>query len=159
LRWNGLTVNAGVRYDDNRLFRAESLVQPRIGVAYYLEATKTVLRASYDRMLVTPEYENILLSSSAQAAAIVPPQVQGSGQLGFGEIFNPSERHDAFTFGVQQGIGSALRLDLSYWKRKVENAADQDQFFNTGIVFPLNFKAGDLSGWNARLDGGPWKGL
>ncbi|HEY8020448.1 MAG TPA: TonB-dependent receptor [Thermoanaerobaculia bacterium] len=159
LRWGGLTVNAGVRYDDNRLFTTESLVQPRIGVAYYLAATKTVFRASYDRMFITPEYENILLSSSAQAAAIVPPQVQGSGQLGFGQIFNPSERHDSYNVGVQQGIGPALRLDLSYWKRKVENAADQDQFFNTGIVFPLNFKAGDLSGWNARLDAGPWKGL
>ncbi len=159
LRWRNLTVNAGVRYDDNRLFRSESLAQPRVGVAYYLPASKTVLRASYDRMLITPEYENILLSSSAQAAAIVPPAVQQAGQLGFGQIFNVSERHNAYALGVQQGIGRALRLDLSFWKRQVRNAADQDQFFNTGIVFPLNFKGADLHGWNARLDGGPWSGL
>jgi hypothetical protein len=30
---------------------------------------------------------------------------------------------------------------------------------NTGIVFPLNFKGGDLNGWNARLDAGPFDGL
>ena len=46
-------------------------------------------------------------------------------------------------------------IDASYWKRNVKNAADQDQFFNTGIVFPLNFKGGDLNGWNLRFDGGP----
>jgi hypothetical protein len=130
-----------------------------VGLAYYIPATKTVLRASYDRMFITPEYENILLSSSAAAASLVPPDLQGNSQLGSGQLFNVSERHNSYNFGVQQGFGSALRLDLSYWKRKVVNAADQDQFFNTGIVFPLNFKGADLNGWNARLDGGPWNGL
>jgi carboxypeptidase family protein len=159
LRVSNLTVNAGVRYDHNNLFETESLLQPRVGLAYYIPATRTVLRASYDRMLITPEYENILLSSSAAAAALVPPELQDNSQLGRGQLFNVSERHKAYNAGIQQGIGSALRLDLSYWKRTVVNAADQDQFFNTGIVFPLNFKGADLSGWNARLDGGPWKGL
>jgi len=154
-----LTVNAGLRYDENRLFRSESLIEPRLGIAYYIPRTNTVLRASYDRMLITPEYENILLSSSAAAASLSPPEVQQSSQLGFGELENVSERHNAYSAGLQQGIGKALRFDLSYWKRQVVNAADQDQFFNTGIVFPLNFKGGDLNGWNARLDGGPWKGV
>jgi len=158
-KWKDLTVNAGLRYDENSLFKTEDLLQPRIGLAWYIPRTKTVLRASYDRMFITPEYENILLSSSAAAASLAPPDVQQSRQLGFGELFNVSERHTAWNFGVQQGIGSGLRLDLSYWKRKVVNAADQDQLFNTGIVFPLNFKGGDLSGWNARLDAGPYDGL
>src|SRR4051794_4328058 len=158
-RLRNLTVNAGLRYDHNNLFETESLLQPRIGLAYYIPSTKTVLRASYDRMLITPEYENILLSSSAEAAALVPPELQGNSQLGGGQLFNVSERHKAYNAGIQQGIGSALRLDLSWWKRTVVNAADQDQLFNTGIVFPLNFKGADLNGWNARLDGGPWKGL
>ena len=154
-----LTINAGLRYDHNQLFETESLLQPRLGLAYYLPATRTVLRASYDRMFITPEYENILLSSSAAAAALVPPELQGNSQLGSGQLFNVSERHNAYNVGLQQGFGHALRLDLSYWKRTVVNAADQDQFFNTGIVFPLNFKGADLNGWNARLDGGPWNGV
>ncbi|HTQ78492.1 MAG TPA: TonB-dependent receptor, partial [Thermoanaerobaculia bacterium] len=130
-RLGNLTVNAGLRYDHNHLFITESQLQPRVGLAYFLPSTHTVLRASYDRMLITPEYENILLSSSAAAAALVPPDVQQSRQLGFGELYNVSERHDAYTVGLQQGIGSGLRLDLSFWRRRVTNAADQDQFFNT----------------------------
>ncbi len=155
IRWNDLTVNAGVRFDHNKLFESESQVQPRIGVAYFLKPTNTVFRASYNRMFITPEYENILLSSSPEANAITPPAIQDSQQLGGGRLFNVSERHDVYNVGIQQGIGSKLRLDVSYWYRKVKNAADQDQFFNTGIVFPLNFESGTLQGWNGRLDLAP----
>jgi len=78
LRLSNLTVNAGLRYDHNNLFETESLVQPRLGLAYYLPATKTVFRASYDRMFITPEYENILLSSSAAAGCGWPTRAPSS---------------------------------------------------------------------------------
>ncbi|HYL05435.1 MAG TPA: TonB-dependent receptor [Thermoanaerobaculia bacterium] len=159
VKWHNLTVNAGLRYDSNHLFLSESQLQPRIGAAYYIPQTATVVRASYDKMFITPEYENILLSSSAQASSLSPPDVQQSAIDGFGHLFNRSEHHNAINAGIQQGIGSKLRVDVSYWKRQVQYTADQDQFFNTGIVFPLNFKGGDLSGWNVRLDGGPYAGL
>lgn len=159
VHWHNLTLNAGLRYDSNHLFLTESQLQPRIGAAYYIPQTNTVVRAAYDKMFITPEYENILLSSSAQASSLVPPDVQASALAGFGHLFNRSEHHNAINTGIQQGIGSKLRVDVSYWKRQVQFTADQDQFFNTGIVFPLNFKGGDLSGWNVRFDGGPWNGL
>lgn len=155
VRWGDLTANVGVRFDHNKLFEGENQLQPRIGAAYVINATQTVLRASYNRMFITPEYENILLSSSAQAASITPPAIQASQQLGGGELYNLSERHDVYNAGIQQGIGRKLRLDLSLWYRDVRNAADQDQFFNTGIVFPLNFATGKLQGWNLRLDLAP----
>lgn len=155
IRLDGLTVSAGLRYDHNHLFETETQLAPRIGAAYVSRPTNTVLRASYNRMFITPQYENILLSSSAQAASLTPPEIQDSNQLGFGHLYNVSERHDAYNVGFQQGIGSKIRLDVSWWWRKVTNAADQDQFFNTGIVFPLNFKGGDLHGWNVRLDMAP----
>ena len=148
-------MNVGLRYDHNHLFLSEDQFQPRIGVAYLLKATNTVFRASYNRMFITPEYENILLSSSPEARSITPPELQDSQQLGGGDLVNVSERHDVWNFGIQQGIGSKLRLDASLWYRKVKNAADQDQFFNTGIVFPLNFESGSLQGWNVRLDLAP----
>lgn len=158
-RLDPLTVAAGLRYDRNRLFRMESQLSPRLGLAYSIAATSTVLRASYNRMFLTPEYENILTSSSAAARSLVPPEIQNAQELGFGQLRNASEKHDAFNAGLQQGIGSTLRLDLSWWYRSVENAADQGQFFNTGIVFPLNFKGAQLRGWNARLDLAPTGGL
>ena len=152
IKFNNFTANLGLRYDSNNLPLKDTAFEPRIGLAYYIPASKTVLRASYNRVLYTPEFENILLSSSAAAAAIVPPIVQQSQQLGGGELPVRSEKQNAWDFGFQQAIGSKLRLDADYWKRKSKFAGDQDQFEGTGIVFPLAFSSGDLSGWNVRLD-------
>ena len=63
-----------------------------------------------------------------------------------------AERQNAYTVGIQQGLGSKLRFDVDYWKRKGTFAGDQDQFLNTGIVFPLAFAGSRFNGWDARLD-------
>jgi hypothetical protein len=60
LHYGGFTANLGLRYDHNDLPTSEDQFQPRIGVAYYVVGTRTVLRASYNRIFLTPEYENIL---------------------------------------------------------------------------------------------------
>ena len=92
-----------------------------------------------------------------QAAALVPPDVQAVEPARRRRSSSTvSERHNAYNVGVQQGIGSqAAARRLASGSGRSTNAADQDQFFNTGIVFPLNFKGADLHGWNARLDLAP----
>ncbi|HYM61930.1 MAG TPA: TonB-dependent receptor [Thermoanaerobaculia bacterium] len=152
IKWNNVTANLGVRYDHNSLPTSESAFEPRLGLACYIPASKTVFRVSYNRVLYTPEFENILFSSSAAADKLVPPDVQASKQLGGGELFVHSERQNAFDIGVQQAVGSKIRLDADYWRRNSRFAGDQDQFQNTGIVFPLAFSKGNLSGWNIRAD-------
>jgi hypothetical protein len=152
IKFGDLTANLGVRYDRNSLPLSESAVEPRLGVAYFVPASKTVFRASYNRVLYTPEYENILFGSSAAAATLAPPAVQQSQELGGGDLLVHSERQNAFTVGVQQAVGGRLRLDADYWRRSSRFAGDQSQFVNTGIVFPLAFKAGHLDGWDVRVD-------
>jgi hypothetical protein len=152
VKWNNLTANLGARYERNSLPANESSFEPRLGLAYYIPSSKTVFRVSYNRVLYTPEFENILFSTSAAAEKLVPPEVQASQQLGGGELFVHSERQNAIDIGFQQGISSRLRLDADYWRRKSQFAGDQDQFQNTGIVFPLAFTRGNLNGWNVRLD-------
>ena len=114
-----LTVNAGLRYDHNNLFETESLLQPRVGLAYYIPATKTVLRASYDRMFITPEYENILLSSSAAAASLVPPDLQGYSQLGRGSSSTSPSGTTPTTSACSRGsaprCGSTCRTGSGKW--------------------------------------------
>ncbi|MEA2338282.1 MAG: hypothetical protein QOE82_2289 [Thermoanaerobaculia bacterium] len=152
VRFGDLTANLGVRYDKNSIPLRESEVQPRLGVAYFIPSSKTVLRASYNKVLYTPEFENILFGSSAAAAALAPPDVQESQALGGGDLLVHSERQTAITIGIQQALGGRLRLDVDYWRRRSRFAGDQSQFQNTGIVFPLAFKAGHLDGWDMRLD-------
>jgi hypothetical protein len=152
LHYGGFTANLGLRYDHNNLPTTEDQIEPRVGLVYYIQPTRTVLRATYNRVFVTPEYENILFGSSAEAASLVPPAVRESRELGGGVLLNRSERQNAFTVGVQQAVGKQLRLDVDFWWRRATFPADQDQFENTGIVFPITFSSGRHNGWDVRLD-------
>jgi hypothetical protein len=152
VRYGGLTLNLGLRYDHNNLPTSEDQLQPRIGLAYYVKATGTVFRASYNRLFLTPEYENILFGSSELAASVVPPEVRQSRELGGGVLLNRSERQNAFLAGLQQALGPKLRLDVDVWWRRATYPGDQDQFLNTGIVFPITFSQGRHNGWDLRLD-------
>ena len=62
-------------------------------------------------MFITPEYENILLLlvGRRRAGAARHPGIQPARLR---PAFYRSERHDAYNVGMQQGIGSALRLDV-----------------------------------------------
>jgi len=159
IRLGNFTANLGVRYDHNNLPVNDSQIEPRVGAVYYIPQTRTAFRLSYNRVLYTPEYENILFSSSPEVAALAPPPIQESRALGGGDLLVHSERQDAFTVGVQQAIGSKIRLDVDFWDRQSTYAGDQDQFFNTGIVFPVAFSSGDLHGWDLRLDLAPTDGF
>jgi len=159
IRLGNFTANVGVRYDHNNLPVHDSQVEPRIGAIYFFPETRTALRMSYNRVVYTPEYENILASSSPEVAALAPPAIQQSRALGGGDLLVHSERQNAYTVGAQQAIGSKIRLDVDFWKRQSTYAGDQDQFFNTGIVFPVAFSKGDLHGWDLRLDLAPTDGL
>ena len=159
IRLNNLTASIGLRYENNSLPVTNVQWSPRIGLAYFIPATGSVLRATYSRILFTPEFENILLSSSTAAASIVPPDVQDSRPLGGGVLPVQSEKQNAYTVGIQQALGPRLRLDFDYWWRRTKNAGDQDQFLDTGIVFPISFASGQYQGWDIRLDLAPTWGF
>jgi hypothetical protein len=152
IKFGNLTADLGVRYDRNSLPLRETATQPRLGVAYFIPSSKTVLRASYDKVLYTPEFENILFSSSSAAAALAPPAVKASQALGGGNLLVHSERQNVINVGVQQAVGSQLRFDVDYWRRRSRFPGDQGQFQNTGIVFPLAFTKGNFNGWDVRMD-------
>ncbi len=159
IRLGNFTANVGVRYDHNDLPVDDSQLEPRVGAVYFFPKTRTAFRVSYNRVLYTPEYEDILFGSSAEVAALAPPAIQRSRALGGGDLLVHSERQNAFTVGVQQAIGGHARLDVDFWQRRSTYAGDQDQLFNTGIVFPVAFAHGDLHGWDVRLDLGGAGGL
>jgi len=60
IRLSNLTAQVGLRYDHATFPLSESQVEPRVGLAYYLPSTKTVFRASYNRIFITPEYNRAI---------------------------------------------------------------------------------------------------
>ncbi|MEP6742428.1 MAG: TonB-dependent receptor [bacterium] len=144
-----LTLDLGVRYDNYKLLVSEQAVSPRLAIAYYIPKTQTTLRASYNRFFQPPPAENLLLASSAQAAAISPLAVL-QGVTTINPIL-PDKEH-AFEFGVQQMLSHYVRTNLTVYQKRIQNFSDKDQFFETGVIFPIAISAGRVTGEELRLE-------
>ena len=147
--FKNFTLDAGVRYDNYRLLIHEQALSPRIGIAYFIPKTNTTLHASYNRFFQPPPAENLLLASSAEAAAISPIAVL----QGFTTVLPilPDKEH-AFEFGAQQLLSKYFRLNLTVYQKRIENFSDKDQFFETGIIFPITIASGRVTGEELRLE-------
>ena len=146
LHLGALFLALGLRHDTYTVAEVtDSQLQPRLGLSYRIDATGTVLRASYDRLLVLREHENLALSMSQQAWDLGP--YAGTPR----QPLRP-EHQDSFSYGVEQQLGKAGRLMVEYWEKRSRNAGDNAQFLNTGILFPVGADRGIFRGMNLRLD-------
>jgi hypothetical protein len=149
LRGRGIAVALGVRHDTYAFLVNGQQLQPRIGVAYELPAGQGVLRASYNRNYQTPPNENLLLSSSPAAAALAPEEVKAA----LGRTYQPirPERQNVYEAGFQRalrGIGSA---DVSVYRKDSKDQQDNNNFFDTGIIFPTTLAAIRVEGAEMRI--------
>lgn len=127
-----LTVNAGLRYDHSSLLASDQQLSPRIGAVYFMPKTGTAVRASFNRLYMPPQVENLLLADSEQARQLSP---FANEQSGGGALIRP-ERVSAYEVGFAQDIFGFLKLDTAYWWRNFRNFDDPNVFFNTTIIFP-----------------------
>jgi outer membrane receptor protein involved in Fe transport len=151
-----LTLDLGVRYDNYRVLISEQALSPRLGISYYIPKTKTTLRASYNRLFQPPPAENLLLASSSQAAAISPVSVlQGTTIV---EPILPDKQH-AFEVGAQQLLSNYFRMNVTVYHKRIKNFSDKDQFFETGVIFPIAISEGRVTGEEVRLESTEIKGF
>ncbi|WP_306591527.1 TonB-dependent receptor [Geothrix sp. 21YS21S-4] len=135
----------GLRHDAYKVEDlSDNLFQPRVGLSYHFE-TGTVLRASYDRLLVLRENENLALSLSQEAWDLGPNAGTPRQPL-------RPERQHSYSYGVEQQLGRAGRVMVEYWEKRSRNAGDNAQFLNTGVLFPVGADRGLFRGMNVRLD-------
>jgi hypothetical protein len=147
--FKNLTLDLGVRYDNYKLLIHEQEVSPRVAVAYFIPKTQTTLRASYNRLFQPPPAENLLLASSSAAAALSPIAVlQGITTV---QPILP-DKQNAFEAGAQQLLSKLFRLNLTVYQKRIENFSDKDQFFETGVIFPIAISSGRVTGEELRLE-------
>jgi hypothetical protein len=144
------TVSAGLRWDHYQLLLNRQAVDPRFAVSRYFPSANLVVHFSYDRVFQTPSFENILLSSSAAAAGLNPISLQLPVE--------PSEGN-YYEAGVTKVFFGKLKLDANYFRRLVNNYADDDQIQNTTISFPIAFRKAIIYGAEAKLDVPDWHGF
>jgi outer membrane receptor protein involved in Fe transport len=147
--FKNFTLDAGLRYDNYKLLIGEQALSPRIGVAYYIPRTETTLHASYNRLFQPPPAENLLLASSREAAAISPIAVlQGVTTV----LPILPDKENSFEVGAQQLLSRYLRVGLTLYQKRIKNFSDKDQFFETGVIFPIAISSGRVTGEELRIE-------
>jgi hypothetical protein len=141
------TVNTGLRWDHYQLLLNQNAVSPRLAIAHYFPAAKLIIHASYDRIFQTPSFENILLSSSSQVQSFEPTVLRLPVQPSHGNYFE---------FGASKSLLNQFRFDANYFRRYVNNYADDDQILNTSISFPIAFRKAILYGAEGKLELPHW---
>jgi outer membrane cobalamin receptor len=144
-----LTFNLGLRYDEYRFLVTGRQLQPRVGVAYQLPGRDVVLRGSYNRNYQTPPNENLLLSNSEAASRLAPASVREA----LGGAYRPirPERQDVFEVGIQTTVGGWATIDGSAYYKRSKDQQDNNNFFDTGIIFPTALRGIDVRGAEARF--------
>ena len=146
LHLGALFLALGLRHDAYTVADvSDNQLQPRLGLSYRFDGTGTVLRASYDRLMILREHENLALSLSQQAWDLGP--LAGIPR----QPLRP-EHQDSRSYGIEQQLGKAGRVMLEYWEKQSRNAGDNAQFLNTGVLFPVGADRGIFRGMNLRLD-------
>jgi len=140
-------VSAGVRVDHYNIVADEAAWSPRLGLAYSLPAAGLVLRASYDRIFQPPAIENLLLASTD-----LVDQLGGQGAF----LSLRPARGNYYEAGFSKSLLSKLRLDASWYLRRVDNFSDDSLLFNTGVSFPITFTHADVRGYEAKLEMPRW---
>ncbi|HET9469047.1 MAG TPA: TonB-dependent receptor, partial [Vicinamibacterales bacterium] len=124
-------------------------LQPRIGIAYELPGSHGVFRVSYNRNYQTPPNENLLLSSSPAAAVLAPEGVKEA----LGRAYQPiqPERQNVYEAGFQRALAGLGSIDLSVYRKDSKDQQDNNNFFDTGIIFPTTLAAIRVEGAEMRL--------
>lgn len=143
--WN---FNVGLRGDFyNGLVRHKE-AEPRLGIAYNIKPSNTVLRISYARVLETAFNENLVISSTGCSDVVLSPLlgcatgISGALNLGF---------RNEFHAGLQQAFGKYLVFSGEYIWKYTHNGYDFSVLGNTPIFFPVEWHNSKIPGFAGRV--------
>jgi len=142
------SLNLGLRGDIYNGLTSHKEAEPRLGIAYNVKKTNTVLRASYARILETPFNENLILSSIGCADPVLNPLLVCSSNAA--TPFRPGWRNE-FHVGLQQAFGRYLVFSGEYVWKYTHNAYDFGVFGSTPLTFPNEWHNSKIPGVAGRV--------
>jgi len=143
--WN---LNLGLRGDLYNGLASHGEAQPRLGVAYNIKPSNTVLRVSYARTMETPFNENLILSSTGCANPVLNPLLLCSSP-GLTPL-SPGWRNE-FHAGFQQAFGKYMVFSGEYIWKYTHHGFDFSVLGNTPITFPVEWDRSKIPGYAGRL--------
>jgi len=144
--WN---FNLGIRGDIYNGLAKASQAEPRLGVAYNVKPTSTVLSVSYARTLETPFNENLVLSSEGCSSPVLAPLLNCTS--GVAGTLQPGYRNE-FHASLQQALGKNIVFSGEYIWKYTHNAFDFSVLGNTPITFPIDWHNSKIPGYALHLE-------
>jgi Carboxypeptidase regulatory-like domain/TonB-dependent Receptor Plug Domain len=144
--WN---FNLGIRGDVYNGLASATQAEPRLGVAYNVKRTGTVLRGSYARTLETPFNENLVLSSEGCLNEVLAPLL--SCTPGVSGTLLPGFKNE-FHAGLQQAVGKHVIVSGEYIWKYTHNAFDFSVLGNTPITFPIDWHNSKIPGYALNVE-------
>jgi hypothetical protein len=146
--WN---FNLGLRGDLYNGISIARQAEPRVGAAYNIRKTNTVLQASYARIMETPFNENLILASNgctdpvinALMASTISPCVSTTP-------LSPGTRNE-FHLGLQQAVSKYLVVSGEYIWKYTQRGFDFSILGDSPITFPVEWAKSKIPGYAIRF--------
>lgn len=150
IKLKDLTINLGLRGDIYQGLTRATQAEPRVGIAYNIKSSNTVLRVSYARTLETPFNENLVLSSTGCNDPVL--NALQSATQGYPCITNPLSpgTRNEYHVGLSQAFGRYFVLDGEYIWKYTNRAYDFSVFGNTPIFYPIEWAKSKIPGFAIR---------
>lgn len=138
-----LTIDLGLRYDHFDLVRADGQVSPRVGVAYHIARTKSVLHAAYNRLFSPPPIEYSLLASFIGNSTAEPGERVGNVR---------PYTQNYYEVGWSQELYSRVSLEINAYLHTGHNSFENHEISISRIFVPINFDSARSKGLEAVLN-------
>jgi Carboxypeptidase regulatory-like domain len=143
--------NLGLRADIYNGIAIARQVEPRVGFAYHITKTNTVILGSYAGTMESPFNENLILASngctdpviSALMAATITPCVSTTP-------LSPGTRNELHV-GLEQAFGKYLVVNGEYIWKYTDRAFDFSVLGDSPITFPIEWDKSKIPGYAIRV--------
>ncbi len=153
------TFNLGFRFDYYDGLVTATQPEPRLGIAYNIKKTGTVLRVSYARTLETPFNENLVLSSEGCKSPVIAALMASTISPCVTNVpLSPGWRNE-FHAGLEQAFGKHLVFDGEYIWKYTHKAYDFSVLGDSPITFPIEWDRSKIPGYAIRLSVPNWHGF
>jgi len=142
--------NLGIRGDIYNGFVQDAQPEPRLGIAYNIKSTNTVLRLSYARTMETPFNENLIIANNGCSDPVVAVLVPPPNILCSSGAIHTGWRNE-FHAGFQQALGKYAVVDAEYLWKYTHTGYDFGVIAATPLAFPLTWHNSKIPGFAIRV--------
>ena len=142
--------NVGIRGDIYDGFVKDGQAEPRVGIAYNVKPTNTILRISYARTLESPFNENLVIASTGCSNPVIAFMVPPPNIPCISGPIRPGWRNE-FHAGLQQAFGKYVVVDGEYIWKYTHGSYDFGVVAASPIAFPIEWHNSKIPGYTLRV--------